>query len=127
MNASIEFAKEKYYHNTVNNLMNTQKNYKVYWSLLKIFLNNKKIPIIPALFNENRFITDFKEKAQLLIFSFVNNDPLFLIIALFLLMLTILLTNAYLQLHFQPDILEKSFKIFIQTKPMDMITYVSAS
>ena len=107
--------------------MNTQKNYKVYWSLLKIFLKNKKIPIIPALFNENYFITDFKEKAQLLIFSFLNNAPLFLIIALFQLMLAILLTNAYLQLHFQPDILEKSFKIFIQRKPMGMITYVSAS
>ena len=44
--------------------MNTQKNYKVYWSLLKIFLN-KKIPIIPPLLYENRFIADFKEKAQL--------------------------------------------------------------
>ena len=44
--------------------MNTQKNYKVYWSLLKIFLH-KKIPIIPPLLYENRFIADFKEKAQL--------------------------------------------------------------
>ena len=65
LNASIEVAKEKYYHNTVSKLINTQKNSKVYWSLLKIFLNNKKIPIIPPLFYENRFITDFKEKAQL--------------------------------------------------------------
>ena len=39
LNASIEVAKEKYYRNTVNKLMNTQKNYKVYWSLLKILLN----------------------------------------------------------------------------------------
>ena len=45
--------------------MNIQKNSKLYWFLLKIFLNNKKIPIIPPLFYENRFITDFKEKAQL--------------------------------------------------------------
>ena len=65
LNASIKVAKEKYCHNTVNKLMNTQKNSKVYWYLLKIFLNNKKIPIIPPLFYENRFITDFKEKAQL--------------------------------------------------------------
>ena len=43
--------------------MNSQKNSKVYWSLLKIFF--KKIPIIPPLFYENGFITDFKEKAQL--------------------------------------------------------------
>ena len=99
LNASIEVAKEKYYHNTVNKLMNTQKNSKVYWYSLKIFLNNKKIPIIPPLFYENRFITDFKEKANFLIFYFLNNAPSFLIIALFLLMLTILLTNVYLQLH----------------------------
>ena len=33
---------------------------------MKIFLNNKKIPLIPPLFHENRFIIDFKEKAELL-------------------------------------------------------------
>ena len=65
LNASIEVATEKYYHNTVNNLRNTQKNSKVYWSLLKFFLNNKKILIIPIRFWENCFITDFKEKNQL--------------------------------------------------------------
>ena len=121
LNASIEVVKEKY-HNTVNKQINTQNNSKVYWSLLKIFLNNKKTPIIPPLFYENRFITDFKEKANFLIFYFLNNAPSFLIIALFLLMLTILLTNIYIQLHFQPEVLEKSFKILIQTKPIDMIT-----
>ena len=62
LNASIEVAEEKYYHNTVNKLMNTQKNSRVYWSLLKSFLNNKKISIIPPLFYENYFITGFKEK-----------------------------------------------------------------
>ena len=61
LNASVEVATEKY--NTVNKLTNTQKNSKVYWSLLKIFLDNKKIPIIPPPFYKNRFITDFKEKA----------------------------------------------------------------
>ena len=40
LNASIEVAKEKYYHNTVNKLINTQKNSKVYWFLLKTFLKN---------------------------------------------------------------------------------------
>ena len=48
-----------------NKLINTQKSSKAYWSLLKGFLNNKKIPLIPPLFHENRFITDFKEKAEL--------------------------------------------------------------
>ena len=49
-----------------NKLINTQKSSKAYWSLLKGFLNNKKIPLIPPLFHENCFITDFKEKAELL-------------------------------------------------------------
>ena len=31
----------------------------------KMFLNNKKIPIIPLLFYENWFVTDFKKKAEL--------------------------------------------------------------
>ena len=48
-----------------NKQINTQKCSKAYWSLLKSFLNNKKIPLIPPLFQENRFITDFKEKAEL--------------------------------------------------------------
>ena len=122
LNASIEVAKEKYYHNTVNKLMNTQKNSKVYWYLLKIFLNNKKIPIIPPLFYENRFITDFKEKAQLFNIFFSNQCSLIPYNTLFLLMLTILMTNVYLQLHFLPEILEKPFKILIQPKPMVMIS-----
>ena len=33
--------------------------------MLKIFLNNKKTAVILPSFNENRFITDFKEKAEL--------------------------------------------------------------
>ena len=116
VDACIEVAKERDYNNTVNMLMNIPVNSKIYWPLPKKFKNNNKIPIIPPLFNENRFINDFKEKAKLLI-SFLNNAPLFLIIALFLLISTILLKNAYLQLHFQPKILEKSFKISFKQTP----------
>ena len=36
---------------------------KTYWSILKRRLNDKKIPCIPPLFHDNKFITDFKEKA----------------------------------------------------------------
>ena len=35
LNASIEVCKEKYYHNTTNKVLNTQKNSKVYWSLIQ--------------------------------------------------------------------------------------------
>ena len=46
-------------------LTNVQRNSKTYCSLLNRFLNNKKIPLIPSLFHENKFVTDFKEKAEL--------------------------------------------------------------
>ena len=32
---------------------------------IKIFLNNRKIPVIPPLFHNNKVVTDFKEKAEL--------------------------------------------------------------
>ena len=37
----------------------------MYWSILKTFLNNKKVLITPPLFNENEFVPDFKKKAEL--------------------------------------------------------------
>ena len=61
----IESSKERYYARIANRLNNTQKSSKTYWSLLKIFLNNKKFPLIPPLFHENCFIADFKEEAEL--------------------------------------------------------------
>ena len=54
-----------YYARIANRLNNAPKSTKTDWSLLNIFLNNKKIPLIPPLFHENCFITDFKEKAEL--------------------------------------------------------------
>ena len=44
-----------------------QKTTKTYWTLLKVFLNNCKIPVIPTLFHNNKLVTDFKQKANLLI------------------------------------------------------------
>ena len=78
LNVSIDVSKEKFYHNTVNKLMNTQKNSKVCWSLLKNFLNYNKIPITPPLFYENCFITDFKEKNKLFNFLFSKQCSLIL-------------------------------------------------
>ena len=41
---------------------------KYYWSILKTFLNNKKILVIPPILHDNKFITNFKEKAEITIF-----------------------------------------------------------
>ena len=67
-----------------------------------------------TLFYGNRFITDFKEKSNLFNFFFskqwsqIPNSS-------FLLMSIILLRNAYLQLNLQLKILEKPFRILIQS------------
>ena len=39
---------------------------KTYCSILKSLLNNKKIPSIPPLFHQNKYVTDVKKKAELL-------------------------------------------------------------
>ena len=49
----IEMSKQKYYSRIANKLTMTRKSPKTSWSLLKLFLNNKKIPIIPPLFHED--------------------------------------------------------------------------
>lgn len=38
---------------------------KSYWSILKTFLDNKKIPCIPSLLHNDMFITNFQEKAEI--------------------------------------------------------------
>ena len=45
---------------------------KSYWSILKTFLNNKKIPRIPSLIHQDKFVTDFKEKANIFNNFFAN-------------------------------------------------------
>ena len=61
----IDDSKQNYFSRLTHQLSTVQKSSKVYWTLLKIFLNNRKIPVIPPLFHNNKFVTDFKEKAEL--------------------------------------------------------------
>ena len=46
---------------------------KTYWSISKGYLNDKKIPYITPLFRINKFVTDFKEKAELF-YSFFSKQ-----------------------------------------------------
>ena len=57
----INTTKQNFYSKILEKLQNTQRSPKEYWSLLKIFLNNKKI--IPPLYDKNEFVIDFKKKA----------------------------------------------------------------
>ena len=74
LNTSIESFKERYYARIAHRLNNTQKSIKTYCSLLNIFSNNKKIPLIPLSFHENRCITVLNpfEKAELFNSFFSN-------------------------------------------------------
>ena len=38
---------------------------KTYWSILKIFHSDKKIPLIPSLLVDDTFVTDMKTKANI--------------------------------------------------------------
>ena len=72
----IEANKEKYYSRICKRMMNPLTSTKTYWSILKSFLNNKKIPCIPPLFLQNRYITKYKDKAELFNNFFANQCSL---------------------------------------------------
>ena len=64
-NSFISVSKQNYYSRMSTKLTKFHKSSKAYWSLLKTFLNNKKIPLIPPLYHQGGFITNFKVKAEL--------------------------------------------------------------
>ena len=59
-----EKSKLKYYARLSKKLLDSAISPKPYWSILKIFLDNK-IPCIPPLLHENKFIIDFRRKAEI--------------------------------------------------------------
>ena len=73
LSSLIVSLKYKYYSKVVKRLLDSSTSPKTYWSILKTFLNNKTIPVIPPIFHDNKYITDFKQKAEILIHAFLNN------------------------------------------------------
>ena len=45
-------------------MMDLTTSLKTYWSLLKTLLNNKKIPRIPPLLQDNKYVTDLKKESR---------------------------------------------------------------
>ena len=62
---TLENCKGKYYENISKKLCSKAIAPKYYWSLLKTMLNDKKVPCIPPIFHDNKFVTDFSKKADL--------------------------------------------------------------
>ena len=72
----ISSVKQNYYSKIVEKLQNTHRSSKAFWSLLKIFLNNKNISIIPPLYLLHEFVIDFKGALSALRQFLVNESPL---------------------------------------------------
>ena len=64
-NELVSTTKALYYENLGKNLNNPLLQTKTYWSILKTFYNGKKIPLIPPLLVDDKFVTDMKTKANI--------------------------------------------------------------
>ena len=61
-----EISKQQYYFKLSRKLSVNKNRPKCYWSILKSFLNSKRIPCILPLIHNNQFVVDFTEKSGLL-------------------------------------------------------------
>ena len=62
----IKKSKDEYYYQLGKQSNDPSTSAKSYWAFLKTFYNKRMIPIIPLLPVNNSFVTDFKERANLL-------------------------------------------------------------
>ena len=65
LNELISSTKALYYENLGKKLNSPLLQVKTYRSILKTFYNDKKIPLIPPLLIDNKFITDMRTKANI--------------------------------------------------------------
>ena len=69
---SHHFGSFQYSFRLLNKFLDLSASPKGYWSVFKSSQNNKKVPCILIIFNDNRFTTNFKEKAELFTASFAK-------------------------------------------------------
>ena len=60
----ISTRKDDYNLHLANKLIDPTTSFKTYWSILKTFYNDRKIPNIPLLLINDKLETDFKKKAH---------------------------------------------------------------
>ena len=64
LSSLIEESKNHYYTGLSHKLLDLKTSQKSYWSILKTFLNNK-FPYIPPLLHQGKYVTDFKQQANI--------------------------------------------------------------
>ena len=62
---AITNSKLAYYRRIASKLNDPNSALKTYWSILKSFVNGKKIPLIPPILVKDQLVTNFLEKANL--------------------------------------------------------------
>ena len=68
------FSKLKYHERHVNNINDPKTAQKIYWKILKTFVNGTKIPLIPPLLVGNQLFTDFLVKAKCTMINLASNE-----------------------------------------------------
>ena len=77
LNELVSTTRTSYYKNLGKKLNDPNIQTKSYWTILKSFHNNKKIPLIPLLLINDKFATDIKTKANIFNkFFFAQCTPL---------------------------------------------------
>ena len=59
LSSLIKTSKQKYFSKIAKKLSDPSISSKNYWFILKSSLKGKKVPCIPPIFHENKFVTDF--------------------------------------------------------------------
>ena len=62
---TVAQCKEIYLNSQGSKLCDAETNIKTYWSILKNFTSTIKLPKIPLLFHNQKFIFDFEEKSEI--------------------------------------------------------------
>ena len=62
----ISIRKEEYYNNFSKKLHEPNTRTKTYWLILESFYKGTRVPLVPPLLVNNRIVSDFTEKANLL-------------------------------------------------------------
>ena len=65
INELISSTKNLYYENLAKKSNDLLLQAKAYWSIIKIFYNEKKITLIPPLLIDNMFVNDIQTKANI--------------------------------------------------------------
>ena len=74
LNDLISFTKDSYYENLAKKLNNPLLQAKAYWSILKSFYDDRKVPLIPPLLIDDKFVTDIQTKTNILNKFFIDQS-----------------------------------------------------